>query len=196
MKTFLSAVLIGTSLIGVLATACSESKETPATAGTDGGGSSSTKKDASSEASTEDEGDGAPKTCSTAMNGAMEATASTVAKAAPAATGGTIADGTYYLTEFNLYDPTGDASPAAPSGMRTTLVIAGNKMESVQEIGGETMTFAETFTVDGTALKRILMCPTEEPDLEAVYSVTGTSLTIYESDPDSKLVAGSVYIKR
>ena len=149
--------------------------------------------DAASEASSD--GGGA---CNNVTQGATEATTSTVASAAPAATGGTILPGTYFLKEIDVYDPAGMASAAMPSGLTVTLVITGNVMDSVQDLPDGTQTFSETFTVDATtkALNRVLTCPKPGPDLAAKYSVTGTGVTIYETDPMSMTVAGSIYVKQ
>jgi hypothetical protein len=88
--------------------------------------------------------------CNTVFNAAPEATTSTVKGEAPTATGGTIAEGTYFQTELNVFDPNGTASAPSPSGLRVTLVIKGNVMSSVQELpDGSTATFTETFVVRG-----------------------------------------------
>lgn len=184
--------------------ACSSSDTTATTATTaDAGGTdsstatdSSSKADASSADSAVDKPDGATG-CTTIANGAAESTSSSVKAAAPAPTGGTIADGTYFQTEFNVYDPASNASAPTPSGLRVTLFIKGDLMLSVQELPDASVaTFSETFVVAGTALNRTLTCPKAKPDLAAVYSVAGSKLTIYETDPMSGLVAGSVYVKQ
>jgi hypothetical protein len=136
-------------------------------------------------------------TCNAVVNGAPESTSSTIKGNAPAPTGGTIADGTYFQNEFNIYDPGGTASAPSPSGLRVTLVIKGNLMQSVQELpDASTDTFSETFVINGKALERTLTCPKATPDLKAVYSVSGSKLTIYETDPQSMLVAESIYTKQ
>lgn len=163
-----------------------------ATSSTDGG----SKADTSTGDSSTEMPDGATG-CTTLTNGAPESTQATVKGAAPAATGGTIADGTYFQTEFTVYDPAGTASAPSPSGLKVTLAIKGNLMLSVQELPDASVsTFAETFVVAGTALNRTLTCPKKAPDLSAVYSVAGSKLTIYETDAMSGLVAGSVYVKQ
>jgi hypothetical protein len=133
--------------------------------------------------------------CNAVTQAATEAMTSTIKSAAPTATGGMILPGTYYLTELNVYDPAGPASGPMPSGLTVTLVIAGNVMDSVQDLPDGTQTFSETFSVNGTTLKRDLTCPKPGPDLAAKYTVTGTGITIYETDPMSMTVAGSVYVK-
>jgi hypothetical protein len=119
--------------------------------------------------------------------------------AAPAATGGTILPGTYFLKELNVYDPANPASAPTPSGLTVTLVIAGNVMDSVQDLpDGSSQTFSETFTANNTdkTLTRLLTCPKPGPDLAAKYSVTGTGIIIYETDAMTMTVAGSVYAKQ
>jgi hypothetical protein len=149
--------------------------------------------EAESDASSSDGG-----ACNNVTQAATEATTATIASAAPAATGGTILPGTYFLKEIDVYDPAGTASAAMPSGLTVTLVITGNVMDSVQDLPDGTQTFSETFTADTTTkvLARLLTCPKPGPDLAAKYSVTGTGLTIYETDPMSSTVAGSIYVKQ
>lgn len=180
--------------------ACSSS-DTTATA-SDGGSADATSprdggpKADTSTADSSTESDAAAG-CNAVVNGASESTASTVKGTAPTATGGTIADGTYFQTEFNVYDPAGPAEAPSPSGLKVTLVIKGSLMQSVQELpDGSVATFTETYVIAGTALNRTLSCPKAAPDLSAVYSVSGGTLTIYETDATSGLVAGSVYVKQ
>lgn len=137
----------------------------------------------------------------TACNGltqkATEANMATIKSAAPPGSGGTILPGTYFLKEIDVYDPAGTASPPSPSGLITTLVIAGNVMDSIQDLpDGSSQAFSETFSVNGSVLTRNLTCPKVAPDLAATYTVTASGITIYETDPMSTLVAGSVYAKQ
>lgn len=150
-----------------------------------------------------DAGDGGTATgdggaCNALVNAAPESTSATVKGTPPAATGGTIAEGTYYQTEFVLYDPSSDASPPAPGGLKATLVIKGNVMNSVIDVGdGVDKPFTETFTTTGTALDRQLTCPKVAPDLKATYSVDGKKLVVYETDPNSPgVVAASVFMRQ
>ncbi len=139
--------------------------------------------------------DGGP--CNTLPNDAPESTIETVQGNAPPATGGTIADGTYFQTKFVIYDPTSNASPPEPGGLKSTLRITGKTMDLVLDLGdGENKTFTESFTTTGTTLDRILSCPTTGKDLEAVYSVAGSELVVYETDPNTKTVAGSTFVKQ
>lgn len=199
MKTFFSTALLAFALGGLFVTACSSSEATPATSSGDGGapGSSSEPEDSGSgKADVEEPGDSG-SACNTLVNEAPEATSSTVKGNAPKATGGTIADGKYFLTEFTLYDPSGSDSEPSLSGMKTTLSISGKVMSSIIDIGdGTDRTFSETFAVNGTKLDRTLTCPKSGPDLAAVYSVNGNTLTIYETDSSSGTVAGNVYEKQ
>jgi hypothetical protein len=137
-------------------------------------------------------------TCNALTQMATEANMATIKGAAPAGSGGTILPGKYFLKEFDVYDPNGTAAPPSPSGLLTTLVIAGNVMDSIQDLpDGSSQAFSETFTVSGVAvLTRNLTCPKVAPDLAATYTVTATGITIYETDPMSMLVAGSVYAKQ
>jgi hypothetical protein len=137
-------------------------------------------------------------TCNALTQMATEATMATIKGAAPAGSGGAILPGKYFLKEIDVYDPTAAmASPPSPSGLITTLVIAGNVMDSIQDLpDGSSQAFSETFAVNGAVLTRNLTCPKVAPDLAATYTVTATGITIYETDPMSMLVAGSVYAKQ
>ncbi|MEA2747543.1 MAG: hypothetical protein QOI41_1686 [Myxococcales bacterium] len=205
MKNFVYALVAGASFVGVTLLACSSSDTGAPAAATDAGGADvvtatdapvTSPADAKADVASEASSDGSAA-CNTVTQAATEATMSTVMGAAPAATGGTIAPGTYLLKELNIYDPTGTASPAGPSGLSVTLVIAGNVMNSVQDLAdGSSQTFSETFSVMDKTLKRDLTCPKVSPDLAAVYSVTTGGLVVYETDPVSMLVAGNVYAKQ
>ena len=194
-------MLVSASFLGAALTACSSTDTTPGTTADDAGGGGTDAKAASdgkatTDAGDTDSGDGSAA-CNTIANTATEATSTSVKGNAPAATGGTIAPGTYFLKDFTLYDPAGNDEPPTAIGLKTTLVIAGAVMDSVQDFGdGVDQTFSETFIATGTKLDRTLTCPKPGPDLAAVYSVTGSNLVIYETDPKSKLVAGSTYVKQ
>lgn len=187
------------TLLALVPCACSSSgtTESASTEGGDASADAAAAKDAATPADASGTDAGGGGACNALVNGAPEATANTVKGPAPTATGGTIVDGTYFQTEFTVYDPAGTASAPSPSGLKITLAIKGDLMESIQTLpDGSTDTFAETFVTSGTALDRTLTCPKKTPDLKAVYSVAGSKLTIYETDPKSKLVAGSVFVKQ
>jgi hypothetical protein len=199
MKKLVCVIFFGATaaLVGAASSACS-STSTSSASGDGGDNEASAPGDAGTkETGGEDSASDGAAGCNTITNGAAESTTSTKKSTAPAATGGTIVDGEYYLDEFNIYEPMGTASAATPSGLKVTLVIKGNLMQSAQELpDGATDTFSETFTVSGTKLDRTLTCPKAAPDLAAVYSVNGSKLTIYETDPKSMLVAESIYTKQ
>jgi hypothetical protein len=209
VKIFVYAVLAGATSFGICASGCSSSSDSSSSPGAADSGAAVADAGSSSDGSTKDAAttadtgakdagtDAVASGCNALVNSAPESTQSTIASAAPAATGGTIVDGTYFLTEFNLYDPAGSASAPEPSGLKVTLAIHGNEMDSIQTLPDDSSdTFAETFVVSGTDLNRTLTCPNPGPDLQAVYSVTGNTLTIYETNATSQLVAGSVYVKQ
>ena len=205
MKTFLYAVVAVGLCAGVSISACSSSESSPPAASTDGGGGSDSPSASEAASPVDAASDSKPAEaaapdgsaeCNAIANAAPEATQATIKGNAPAATGGTIAAGTYFLTEFTLYDPAGTASSPEPSGMHATLMIAGNVMDSVMDLGdGVDRRFSETFTVNGTDVDRVLTCPKPGPDLDAAYSVTGKNLVIYETDPSGN-VAGSTWVKQ
>ena len=207
--TFALVIVPVASFAGASLVACSSSTTTSGSpapgvdAGTadDAGGTDAATtppRDAAADASSEASSDGSAA-CNSVTQAATEASTSTLTSAAPTATGGTILPGTYFLKEIDIYDPAGTASASMPSGLTVTLVITGNVMDSVQDLpDGSSQTFSETFTTDPTtkALNRVLTCPKPGPDLAAKYTVTGTGITIYETDPMSMNVAGSIYEKQ
>ena len=199
MKTIVCACLLASSIAAVSLIACSSNStddEPDDTSSPDGSTShTDSATPPTTDTGTKDTGPGGP--CNNLTNTATEANQSTVKGNAPAATGGTIADGTYFLSEFILYDPTGTDEAPSPSGLNVTMSIKGTAMDSIQTLpDSSSQTFAETFVTNGTKLQRTLSCPKAGPDLEAVYTVAGNKLTIYETDPNSKLVAGNVYVKQ
>jgi hypothetical protein len=206
VKTIVCVCLLASSLVAASLSACSsdstddepDDTSSPDGSTTQNDSGTTPKNDAAApvtDTGTKDTGPGGA--CNTLTNTATEANQSTVKGNAPAATGGTIADGTYFLSEFVLYDPTGTDEAPSPSGLNVTMSIKGTAMDSIQTLPDSTsQTFAETFVTNGTKLQRTLSCPKAGPDLEAVYTVAGNKLTIFETDPNSKLVAGNVYTKQ
>jgi hypothetical protein len=206
VKNVVGAILCGASLIVFSASACSSSSTTSGS-GTDDAASPETGTDTDADHPTDsggttdtgatDSGADSGGACNDLVNGAPESTSSTIMGDAPTALGGTIADGTYFQTELNVYDPAGPAQAPSPSGLKVTLAIKGNLMTSIQTLPDDsTATFAETFVVSNTDLNRTLTCPKPGPDLQATYSVEGSILTFYETDPGSGLVAASVFKKQ
>lgn len=202
--TRLGALFVSGALVASVALACSTESTAPA-ASADGGADATAVEDSAAADGAADQSAGdagkadakGETACNTVVNGAPEATSGTVDGDAPTATGGTIAPGTYFQTNFTVYDPGGAASGPSPSGLHATLVIAGNVMDLVIDLGdGVDRTFRETFTVNGTVLDRLLSCPKPGPDIAAKYSVSGNQLIVYETDPSSGLVAGSTFVKQ
>lgn len=196
MKTFLCAIVLGASFIGAAATACSTTT-TSATSVPEAGAADASKPADASVPDAADSGSDAGGACNSVVNGGGDVQAASVKSAAPTATGGTIADGTYFQTEFNLYDPGSPAEAPAASGMISTLVIKGNSIESIIEFpDGSSETYSETFSVSGSKLMRNLTCPKTSQEPDAAYSVSGATFTIYETDAKSSLVGALVYVKQ
>lgn len=94
----------------------------------------------------------------------------------PTATGGTIADGTYVLTSYELW-----SSTAQPYTHRETLVIHGSTFERTQEhslIG--TTTTSGSLTTSGTDLTLDADCPAPMPETHR-YIVSGSTLVLLQS---------------
>jgi hypothetical protein len=144
---------------------------------------------------------GTSTSCNAIVNAADETTSRTIAGEHLPATGGPVADGTYLQRELNLYDPNGSSTAPKSTGMRATLVIAGGLMNGVMETtldGDHIVTYTATFTTSGTAMNRTVTCPEPGKKLDAVYSIDGDTLTVYDksSEPSSSIVAASVYVKQ
>jgi len=96
----------------------------------------------------------------------------------PAAQGGTIADGTYVLTQFEIYPP-----GSVDAYKRTqTIVLSGNKMEAVTKRDNEPEERSSgTWTAAGTELTISVTCP-QSATVKLGYSASSTELKFFESD--------------
>jgi hypothetical protein len=104
--------------------------------------------------------------------------------AAPAATGGTIVDGTYFVTGATMY---GQSLSDLPFG-RHKAQISGSTWQEVESVdsepGGvnpdEHRTFSLTST--GTSLTLSRSCPSGSETAVLQYSAEGSRLTVYVRD--------------
>jgi hypothetical protein len=107
------------------------------------------------------------------------------ASPAAAATGGTIADGTYYLTSYTIYGA-GSVGGGFTANQATsvTLSIAGSAWTQVQvySIENTMSTVSTNFTaaLSGTALTLTPTCPQGAPT-NATYEATSTALQVVSS---------------
>ncbi len=94
---------------------------------------------------------------------------------APTPQGGTVVDGTYFLTTLNEY---GSGGPTA-LGRRSTMVIQGSDMQHVtDEQGIATDRGSNTFTTSATTFTTNATCPTDATATSS-YTATATTLTFY-----------------
>jgi|HubBroStandDraft_1064217.scaffolds.fasta_scaffold81993_2 hypothetical protein len=175
----------------VLGTACSSSSSPsgPAVgdggeagaigdAGGDGGGladgsSGDAVADGASAEAGGDAGDGAVA-CNTLANTAPQVTGAQVAENPPAMQGGTVVDGTYFLTNLTIY--TGPEGPTGATGMTdTTIQITGNTIQVVTN--GTPGTRTETFAGTGSTFTATDTCP-DTTVIQGAYTATSSSFVV------------------
>ena len=104
----------------------------------------------------------------------------------PAATGGTIADGTYYLTSYTIYGA-GSVGGGFVANQATsvTLVVAGASWTQVQVYSIEntvsTVSTNLTAAVSGTAIALTPSCPQGAPATNGTYDATATAIQLVTS---------------
>jgi hypothetical protein len=137
---------------------------------------------AGSEAGTGDAGgDGAASdgavVCNTLMNAAPAITTEAVASPPPTLVGGTVADGTYFLTALTEY--TGDAGVAGTGGMNsTTIEISGTTIQ----VSGTGSTSTETVTMSGSNMfVDTRTCPSSATR-DGTYTATSTMFIVQFDD--------------
>jgi hypothetical protein len=97
----------------------------------------------------------------------------------PSATGGTVTDGTYVLTSYEIYPP---GSANVPRQRRMTLGIAGTQLDLVSETSdapGVTLNASGTFTTNGINATIAYSCGAAG-SFPLAYSATGTSLVLID----------------
>lgn len=110
-----------------------------------------------------------------------------------AAAGGTIADGTYWLTSLTLFTGTGGASTPTGSNRSETLKVTGNTLEVAVLQGSATPTRL-TFSLakNGTTLTLTGTCPASAAQSFS-FTATSTTLTLYVPAQGTKLPEVQVY---
>jgi hypothetical protein len=82
-----------------------------------------------------------------------------VASAAPAPNGGTLVDGTYVLTKYQVYTGPGGPSGSAGNSFASTLVLAGSTYQAVSNQGSGDERVSGAFMTSGTSYTASVTCP-------------------------------------
>lgn len=119
--------------------------------------------------------------CNTLANGASFVTVTPVASGVPTGTGGTIADGHYFMTKLEGYTGTVIGSLK----MKQTLDLCAGVGQLVgDEAGPPVYHKSFTFKTTGTAIDVTTTCSTQSPNVDVKYSsytATPTTLTFYST---------------
>jgi hypothetical protein len=130
--------------------------------------------------------------CNAIPNGAPLITQQRVASAAPTAQGGTITDGTWYLTACKLYTGAGGATGPTTYKLQRTWVISGNTVNVVRVHPPEAeQRFTVSAAVASGQWQWSLTCGDGNETTWAPfpYDATPTTLTIYEKDSSGTVQA-------
>ena len=101
-------------------------------------------------------------------------TGAQVAENPPAMQGGTVVDGTYFLTNLTIY--TGPEGPTGATGTSdTTIQITGNTIQVVTN--GTPGTRTETFAGTGSTFTATDTCP-DATVIQGAYTATSTSFVV------------------
>ena len=155
------------------------------TSGSSGASGSSGELDGGGDAKPDAPGDaGGGGACGTSANVGRAIDGQQVAMAAPTATGGTIADGTYTLTDITLYTGSGGATGPAGLTLTQTWGFSGGSYRLVS-LDGTTMTETRkggtVMNVSATALHLVQTCP--DSDFASYeFSATATTLTLFTDE--------------
>jgi hypothetical protein len=120
-------------------------------------------------------GPDAPVACNALVNGATAVTKTQVAMAPPTLLGGTVVDGTYFLTDYSIF--TGPQGATGPMGtVQTTLQITGSTLQVVNSDSPPTRTV--TLMTSGTGFTAKTSCPSGLGDILGTYTATATSFVV------------------
>jgi hypothetical protein len=101
----------------------------------------------------------------------------------PVATGGTIADGSYDLTQDTVYVGAGGVGGPTGITIKATIRIAGGKLDEHFQIGGTGKTTTETttsslYTATGATLAATRICPAGTGGKQFQFTAVDTVLTL------------------
>jgi hypothetical protein len=136
---------------------------------------------------------GAEVTCNNLVLDAPSAKMTFTSAPSPAALGGTIADGTYFLSGIVGYGSS--SSSTVPSG-RTKIVVSGGSwqwVDTVDDISERRFTYSAT--VSGTSLSLARTCPSGSTRTnDGRFTATATEFTIFVVD--GGVTFGSLFVKK
>jgi hypothetical protein len=121
-----------------------------------------------------DGGSDATTACNTLVDTAPMVTTENVGSPPPVLTGGTIADGTYFLTALTVY--TGDGGAAGPGGSNSTTIEVDGTTIQIAMMGANG-TATEMVTTSGSSFTDTRTCPAPATRMGA-YSATATTFTV------------------
>jgi hypothetical protein len=124
--------------------------------------------------------DAVPEVCTTLTNGGQEITANGIAEAPPTLKGGTIADGTYFLTAIDAYTGPGGQTGRAGLKLQSTLRITGATLERMAKTGESELGTKESIATSGTSLELTVLCSPAQrvDDGKYNYEATPTSIAM------------------
>jgi hypothetical protein len=118
-----------------------------------------------------------------------------VTDTAPEPLGGTIQDGTYYLTSAVVYVPSGDAPPTAPTREIMVISCAGGGGPCTTELALErgsnpVQNRTTTWPVPtGSTMSGTVVCPPDGGSGTASFTATGTELVLFNTGGGNVTVA-------
>jgi hypothetical protein len=126
-------------------------------------------------------GGGAPVACNNLVNSASVIDKNHHAEAPPVMTGGTIADGTYYLTAMDKYN-----GETGTSTHQEVWVYSGNTIQVVQQDGTH---FSLSYVAANNTLTYTITCPAAQAGMTGVsaYTATATQIVSVNSDDANEL---------
>lgn len=174
--------------------ACSSDATTSTPAGSDaatadgGGGTpeTGTVPEGGADTSTTPDAD-AGGACNAVVNGAAVVGEVAGAGAKPVPAGGTIVDGTYFLTKHEVFAP---GTPDANTRKRT-IVFAGNTFQTHENDTGQAQKqYTGTYTTSGSNLTLTVTCPISAT-VVIPYTATATTYVTFAKDSDGDVFSGT-----
>jgi hypothetical protein len=119
-----------------------------------------------------------PGPCDELTNSAPVVMIGSVPTRPPAPTGGTIVDGTYFVTNVTVFNIPDDAGVSGFTYQQTNVAKAGT-YDAVTSVNKAAPTFASgTFTTSGTSISVLQQCPIAQPLPFTGYSSDGVKTLI------------------